>query len=254
MNYNIKSFKKKNLLILSLISFFYSCNTGGEQSKENINDKCISYFNIILKDFFEEDNPPDFEKIVYQKPQDFDILFYDNDLSSASFFVELVKEHEKEIESLYLFIDTSDYENGYSKFYFLNKINDMYYIEDGYSFYCDFSFLNNCELPTNKKVDIDLNPKPAFNTFDTNLFGLWKSNDGIEIYFEENQFIVEKDTFGYEKLGNHLVYNNRDTLATIRAISMNNLILNCDFIENGEMIYYQKMVMHPLSKTENYRK
>lgn len=253
----INNYRFLCLKVLLFISIMFSCSIDENQQDldlvdENKNVKaCVTYFNIILSDFFEDNNQPSFENVLFEKPKEFDSDFYKKDLSSASFFVKLQKENEYQIETLPLFLDTSDAENGYSKFYFLNKINDKYYIDEGYSYYCDFSFLNLCSVKGSSidKIEFNINPKPAFNTYNTNLFGTWTSDEGREVSFEEHYFSFDSDTLYYEKLGSYLLdKSNNDTLATIKAISMNNLILNCELINDGEMIYYKKTAVHPLSR------
>lgn len=251
MNSYLNVFRAVYLSVLIVLTL----NCSGKISKFSADEKCVSYFNIILKGFDENNNLPIFEKVLYERPHDFDTSFYDSDntfLSRASFFISLIKEHKKETETLYLFIDTSDFENGYSKFYLLNEIYDKYYISDGYSFYSDFRFLANCDLEINEQLIADLNPKPAFNTYNTNLFGAWRNDNDVNISFEEHYYIYKGDSVSYEKLGDYLLdKESKDTLLTIRAISRHNLILEADFINNGEMLYYKKTIMHHLSLPRN---
>ena len=243
---------KPYLTVNFLILLLFSCKNNEEENlkfsdkKEEhteLNTKaCISCFNVLLKDSFDEYTV--FSEISFSTPLNLDRKFYSEIENYYSFFVKL----ENDDLFVYFYIDTFDIKQRGIKFYQLNSINENLYINQNESLVCFEPFLDKCNCDSSIIEKLEL--KSVINTYDTHLFGTWASdNEEIEVSFEEDYFVYDYDTIFYEKLGSYLLgMADKDTLATIQAISMNNLFLNCDLINDGEMIYYKKTVVHPLSK------
>ncbi|RFC55072.1 hypothetical protein [Brumimicrobium aurantiacum] len=229
-----------------IVLFSYSCEGKVKEKLECVQNesysmeinKYIPCFNLLFEETF--------NKISYSIPDNLDTVFYNDIDNYYSFFVKL----ENENLFLYLYVDTFNTRQRGIKFHQLNSIEEKLYINQNESLVCFYPFFEKCKCDSSNVNKLEL--KSVINTYDTHLLGSWKSNEGIKISFEEDYIIHDSDTSFYHKLGSYLVDKStrKDTLATIQAISMNKLILKCDFISKEKMIYFNKSIIHPLSRKD----